>query len=611
MSRAQDIMDEIAGSERFARMLSDRVYVDEPILSTGREMLRRTAERPAADKARTSAPEPTPQAQEPTAPMAWGTGSLLDAMEPQVSAAGTRRPAQRPAPVRLPAALQRLRRLEREQVAWGYQGFGAKLFFEQAMLCADFTCDYEGDLSAPASWELMAAVYPSYRGMSDEELLRYFAWRTRLRAGEAPECPSAFLFVAAYELLIGVGYGSDEEGLGALSRLAESYRGVSGPFDARVGRWLYDYAIYHGLDMSTVTKSGSSARNAAVSCLRRAESALIERDARDGWPDRGGASWGLPEEGELLDALCTLSRYRAERSRLVRSERDDVARVCARVFARMVDHCHRRRKNDYVDGLFGGPVRVSYLMFPQALFWSETRHEDTQVTVGEGESFSCERGVWWHVLPCRRQDTSRELGDLLHTIDARMRQQLKDPHPLKERTIPKYQARFVDEEIARLMSERAAREAMRIEVDRRTLESIRNSASRVREALLTDEERDVDEPARIDEVLTTVVHEVVLPAASAGAGAVGSSAPPTPPTSPATGALGLTAAQCELLRALLEGRAVPESGSGSFLSLEVDSINEAFLDVVGDTVLEYVDGEPCLVEDYADEVAEALAQDMA
>ena len=58
--------------------------------------------------------------------------------------------------------------------------------------------------------------------------------------------------------------------------------------------------------------------------------------------------------------------------------------------------------------------------------------------------------------------------------------------------------------------------------------------------------------------------------------------------------------------ALLDGR--PLEGFDSLaISLCVDAINEVFLDIVGDTILEFDGDAPVLVEDYVDEVRAAIA----
>jgi hypothetical protein len=74
----------------------------------------------------------------------------------------------------------------------------------------------------------------------------------------------------------------------------------------------------------------------------------------------------------------------------------------------------------------------------------------------------------------------------------------------------------------------------------------------------------------------------------------------------AVSGLGLDEQQVALLQTLLAGE--PTTGFDAlFLSLAVDAINDAFLDVVGDTVIEFDDDVPQLVEDYVDDVRDALA----
>jgi hypothetical protein len=304
----------------------------------------------------------------------------------------------------------------------------------------------------------------------------------------------------------------------------------------------------------------------------------------------------------------------------------------------MVDHCHKRRKTDYVDGLFGMSTLTSYTMFPSAIFFSEKPHGDTTYVLSPSETYVCERGFWWRKLPCRKVETNRELGALMHAIDARMRKAMGDKHPLKEKSLPKYQGKFVDEEIQALIDARAAQEAARVRIDLSALESIRSAAVRTREALLTDDELE-------DEVATGVgavpgakavpsvgaapsVGETPTAAATSGVGTpvIAASTPGTrekpAATSPlstqvdvepgdgasssAGSVLGLDERQVALLQALLAGE--PTTGFGAlFLSLAIDAINDAFLDVVGDTVIEFDDDVPQLVEDYVDDVRDVLA----
>jgi hypothetical protein len=394
-------------------------------------------------------------------------------------------------------------------------------------------------------------------------------------------------------------------------------------------RWIHDYAIYYDVDPDKVASLGGTDIVESVSLLRRAETVLLSQKYA-AWPDKPTAE--LPDPASLLDALCKLSRYRAEKSRFIRDHRDDVAWVVAHVFARMVDHCHKRRKTDYVDGLFGMSTLTSYTMFPSAIFFSEKTHGDTMYVLSPSETYVCERGFWWRKLPCRKVETNRELGALMHAIDARMRKAMGDKHPLKEKSLPKYQGKFVDEEIQALIDARAAQEAARVRIDLSALESIRSAAVRTREALLTDDELE-DEVvpgvgAAADVGAAPSVGETPTAAATSGVGTpvIAATTPgarekpaATSPLSaqvdvePGDGAsssagsvLGLDEQQVALLQALLAGE--PTTGFDAlFLSLAVDAINDAFLDVVGDTVIEFDDDVPQLVEDYVDDVRDALA----
>ena len=69
-------------------------------------------------------------------------------------------------------------------------------------------------------------------------------------------------------------------------------------------------------------------------------------------------------------------------------------------------------------------------------------------------------------------------------------------------------------------------------------------------------------------------------------------------------ALGLSEDETALLRTLLDGRGYDGPGN---VDLMVDAINEALFDLLGDTAIEFgADGEPQLVEDYAEDVRAAL-----
>ena len=560
MSRAQDIVDHILSDERYvnSRIFSERTYTDEPILRAG---VRRQ----------------TPPHQEP---LFSDDDDVKDGVRekavPPAQGYRSRRIVIRST---MPHEYRRMRRM-----AGGSRRHSTsdwRLFYEQGKLMEDFEDDFDGECS-------FDCYFPTYESMSDFQLRCYFAWRTRLRHGEVSYAPLAFLFVHAYELLCGIGIEEGLEGLAKLNEFAEQYKGISGAFDAYMQRWTHDYVIFHGLDLSLLPPLAHDFGLQNVIVLRSAEKALLGAGL-SAWPDKHLD--GLPEPEQLLEALVALSRYRADRSRFVKENREDVADVACHVFARMVGHCNKRRKNDYVDGLFGPTTSRVYTMFPSAVFWAGRQHADTRYEVSNGDTYICSRGFWSRELPCRRTERSKELGALLHAIDARMRIAFGDAHPLKEKPLPKYQAKFVDEEIEALQARKKAAEASRVRIDRSTLAGIRSASMRTQEALLTEDEMDI-EPSVNPEARPQVVVEV-------------QAQPQAQAQTPSANTFGLSEEHLQLLLALLDGSPL-EQYDDMFLTLAADAINEALLDEIGDTVVEFDGERPALVEDYIQDVKDML-----
>jgi len=552
--RAQDIADEILSSERLmnSQAFADRVYTDEPILRTGTQVLEQRKH-----------------------------ASLRPRVETRV---------QRHA---MPAQYRHMRDIARSASTYDrmytYGASGSRIFYEQGKYMEDFEDDFEGKSE-------LYRFCGTYEDLGDYDLRCYFTWRSQFRSGSTTYAPLSFLYIYAHEIICGIGVEQGAQGFATLRRLSQEYAGISASFDSHLTRWMHDYVIYHDLDKTLIANSLETSFSSRVALLAKAQNTLVAHDLTV-WP--AASVENLPTAQDILDAHCALSRYRADRSRFIREHRDDVAEVCSRVFAKMVWHCHKRRKIDYIDGLFGGPVRNSYTMYPSAIFWTSTPHPDAEYALSDAESYLCERGFWWRRVPCRRFDTSKELGALMHAIDCRMRVAMGDAHELKARPLPKYQGKFVDEEIAALLERRKAEEAARIHIDRSSLVGIRSASMRTREALLTDEEREDDEPV-------AAVAEVVTPVECTRDAATGSNGTTDASIGQSQGVMGLDARQASLLQALLLGDALT-GWNDLEISLAVDAINEAFLDTLGDTVIEFDGDVPCIVEDYEQDVRDALA----
>lgn len=534
-----------------------------------------------------------------------------------------------------------------------------RLFFEQAVFMADFDDDW------PYTVTYMQ-YYPTYAVMDIAQLRTYFTWRSKLRSGVVQPVSVSYAYLYVYELLCGIG---TEAGRGAYQDLWNFWQLYSPYadgtyFDSFLHLWTRDYAIYHdivdvldipvdhvasnaalhsfdmgnelskrsetenlssGRDTTSNTPSSSAlmSHREGVVCLLDAEAAILSKVGRTRKVSGSSESAAMPTDDELFRALASVSRYHIERSRFAKAHYDDLVAITSSVFSALVIHCSRRRKTDFVEGLFGHPRKTRYTMFSSAIFWDPAPPPDgTVVSLGKGETFSREYGCWWRELAYSREQTSQELGHILRAIDAHARVRYSFRHPIK---VPKRPAAYVMRIIATAVDERIAAqreaEAKRIRIDRSKLSNIRASAANTREALLVDEERDeLPEREETNSATNTTVYEAVQQSISVDQ-KQGQGIPDERVShmqvdadvscSSAEGVL--NAVERRFLHQLLQNdppAAVCEAAAdGSMLSMFVDTINEKLFDTIGDAVVEF-DGEmPVLIEEYAQDVREVMGDE--
>jgi hypothetical protein len=305
------------------------------------------------------------------------------------------------------------------------------------------------------------------------------------------------------------------------------------------------------------------------------------------------------------------------------------------VFAALVSHCAKRRKTDFVEGLFGYASEVPYTMFAAAVFWEPAPHDDCEVSVGEIATYVCTNGRWRRHLACEAHDTNRDLGLAMHCCDYELRQQLDYPYPLKQRKAPKYLWKMVHDVVAHRLEERAEAERRRISIDLSKLGGIRAAAEQTQEALLTDEERDLPQaeptvpwaepsvpqvslfPAEVTDATgqSSVAQPApVRPTATQPAVTAPSPAAPPSPVAPsptsetASNDLGLSPLELRFLTGLLDGTPASQllSPTDPFASVVADSINDKLFDLIGDAVIEFDGDEPLIIEDYLEDIREVL-----
>lgn len=551
----------------------------------------------------------------------------------------------------LPERYREMRAITRWQEEPGKRGrwlSEAELFYRQGMFMADFEddCPYHGEFKS---------YYPTYNAMSDRQLRGYFTWRTRVRHGDIQETSLSFVYLYIYELLNGIGVTNAEEGFERLRTVWQAYRKFSPEIDRFVVPWLRDYVIYHGLDPALLEDDPTSAFDRALlrlvqastpfdpQVLENIDELTLEPEsespaAASNDPAAPARETALPlppdsaREGELLEAIDALSTYRVRLARLYHDYPDDLRHVTCAVFVRLLRYYRKNRVNGLIESLFGEQARMPYTMFGSAVFFEPHLHADVDYLLDPIHGYRCRNGRWECVRTYGAHDKSSKLGAVMRAVDRKLRDALSYPHPLKEQKLPKYLAEMIDKEISAWLSWKEAHAPRRVDIDLAQLAGIRRSAAEIREALLTDEEREdtdgmpsFDAPAPVSsgavpqDCSRSERSEDCLSTEETGAGAsrgIELSArdavmEPGENVAETASDLGddanaLDAVERAYLQALLAGTA-PTVPAGASEDMLVDGINEKLFDLVGDTVIEFGAADPQVIEGYEDDVRGVLA----
>lgn len=506
----------------------------------------------------------------------------------------------------------------------------AELFYRQGLLMADFEddCPYNGTFKS---------YFPTYNAMSDRQLRGYFTWRAQVRRGNIEETSTSFAFLYLYELICGIGVDDPLDGFDKIKAFWDAYRAFEPGIDRFARVWLQDYAVFHGLDPKLLHDSKTVAFDNALIELRRAVRDLVPASAPSAQaPKRRKASeptLPLPpdeaREERLMAAINALSTYNLNNSRLDRSHHRDLRHAACAVYVRMARYYDTHRKTGIVASLFGEETAMPYTMFASAVFFAPERHEDCEYRLDPIHIYRCQNGFWECMRIHGSRQKSSKLGEMMRACDQRLRLALDPAHPLKEEKVPKYLAKIIDDEIVAWLSWDAAHQPVKIDIDLSQLGHIRSAAAQTREALLIDEEREDDAledaeaagPGKPEArpMTEAIVEPVAAPMEqdeddepTISTEQFGVVAPllapvPTPATAmPADITSALAPAAEDYLRALLEQNAAQAASavekSEQSEDMLVDSINETLFDLVGDTVIEFGAAGPQIIEDYEADV---------
>lgn len=651
----QELLDRLNNSKDLPRnaRFSSKVYAAEPLIKTGRQLMREQQKQAQEQAARPA------HATRPTAGPASGHHRATSSADARVrslfsdvmsflaehgdAATGDEQSATRHAAAsapshELPEAYRAMRSITRWQEVNGRGRWftEAELFVRQAKLMADFEDDhpYTGTFKA---------YFPTYNVMSDQQLRGYFTWRAAVRHGSIEQTSTSFAFVYLYELINGIGVANPHAGFQQIKSFWEAYRTFAPELDRYVPEWLVDYAVYHNLDPQLLANTKTVRFDEALAHLQELARHLarLGEHASAGKRNRRAPALPLPPdstfEQSLLSAIDTLSTYRIGLSRLYRDHPDDARHVACAVFARLEAYYRRNRKRGLVESLFGVETTMSYTPFTTAVFFEERLHADTTYELDPLQRYCCEHGHWTCSRVWGARDKSSRLGAIMRACDRKLRVALNYPHLLKPHEESKYLEQIIDREISDWLAWKEAHAPSEVHIDLSKLSGIRAAAAETREALLIDEEREdeagvieagaqvltapgpdcaldtgarEDVPGEAAHPQTDVIAEKPMgdqaaalsgtpgePATHNEATHAGTQKAPAGPLSPE---------QAAFVHALLDGTA-PTLAPGVSVDMMVDAINDALFDLLGDTALEFGADGPVIIEDYIDDLRGVLS----
>ena len=431
-----------------------------------------------------------------------------------------------------------------------YWKTSAWLFYTQGKFMESYTDNYSYN-------EDFVKYYPCYRELNVEQLRGYFSWRTQVRIGNTTKAPLPFVFIYIYELINCIGAETPEECFTLLRDFCRGYKDIDDTISRYVDNWLIDFIVYNELDTSLAKDIPEVIYEDYMLILLH---------------------WKRHNENEIFSAVSYLSTYQPEKSLFFISCQEDFKNVTVRCIVKLSEFFAEKRKSSLFSRLFGNISECSHNMFSSAIFYDRQPLRNCEYKLNELHTFSCKNGRWSCCKISGSRSRNGRLGDIIKAIDSLLRDYNNFRHKISFDGISKSAIKVIQTEIELYYAEKLRKETVRIEIDLSKLDSIRKASDLTREKLLVDNEEEEEK-----EIMT-------IPAENSETDTIS--------------ALPLDKDETIFLKALLYNGNPAEAARkcGKLLSILADSINEKLFNSFGDTVIDFSDDFPVLIEDYIDEI---------
>jgi hypothetical protein len=476
---------------------------------------------------------------------------------------------------------------------YGDGSFGQKClnFHVQGKFMEDYEDDYH--------WSgHIRCYYPTYHDLRYDQLRGYFSWRTGLRKGECdPGAPKAYAYIYIYELLNGIGVQSPEDSLEKLERFEEEYF-VSGygslPLRAEIlfsmRRWMRDLAIVKGLP-----------REKVLECM--SEQTEAEDHARAVLRNPGAY-----DDRAVYDALCVFAGDRYTDSVLIKKTGDEGLRLVAGVWRHTITSCSEHGI-DFFRRMFGGLKTERWYPMSGAVWYDQDSSADRVYELNECHRFICSAGKWTEECYQDKYFNQKPFMAFMHETDRSLRVYLGIGARLKEIEDEAWVKPFVNAVIEEDKQAKIEAKRPKVVIDLDGLDKIRMDADVTRDRLLTDEEKGHEDqyiPEGIDQTYTQDDTDQIVIQNNTEQISIHDNTEEISIQDVAVPESSIIPAEyMDIIMELIAGHSVKEMIKAKFGMPEIyaDSINEALYDEIGDNVVECVDDDLVLIEDYIDDLA--------
>lgn len=458
-----------------------------------------------------------------------------------------------------------------------------KSFYEQALLMAG----YEDEAPVVP----FNTFFPTYRLMTVPQLRSYFTIRKLLRQGKHPDVPLSYLFVYAYETLMQIGVATAEEGYEVLCDLRDSYPDMNPTKRPYMTEWLRDYVVWYGLS------------DHYAECFDRERH---DDDARDTLRHYATAS-----DDRLFAIVDSCGRNRVSKGVLYKKMPETAVAAVASV-VRQVIPVLEKQYGHHIDTLCLGKRKMQqHVMFTGAVFYAKEPVREADVAVSQFHHYACRNGLWsvtGEAYP--PVVTAAMLGEMLHDIDALLRQRLGVKPLIKSmalspgspiasvlpKAVDAWLAEWKEQEsLRKAEARRKAVEKARqdVSIDLSQLSRIRKDADVVRDALIVGEEGDNIALPTNEPTVPTMPNRPDTPTMPDR---------PVEPTAP--GKPAASSPEATFISLLLNGgdynAYLRETHTPA--GVMVENINSRAMDVLGDIVLEDDGQQITVIDDYRDDI---------